>query len=175
MLSSTTTVYLFFIASANKKKPSKIISSDHSCTSSNMGTSGIRSTVTKRTCKFIPSFTVATKHKTQRASDLNCISLVAFETEIVLSCPRVFLHKFGRKSFPSVSSFRQLFFTLATKCSATKDEGAEENKDMWRRDKTNARTAILFQSNSEFPLAWMKHSCASASSQQYNINLCAGM
>lgn len=119
--------------------------------------SGSRSTVTCRTHKFIQSFTVATEHKMQWASGLNCTALVGFQTEIVLSCPHVFLHKFGRQSFPSVSGFGRLLFTTASKCSALKDEAAEGKEDMWRRDRMNTQTATLFQSSSEFPLAWMKH------------------
>lgn len=61
---------------------------------------------------YHPLWLLSIKHS--KVSGLNCITPVGFETEIVLSCPHVFLHKFGRKSFPSVSSFPRLFFTIAS-------------------------------------------------------------
>lgn len=55
-----------------------------------------------------------------------------------------------------------------------KDEAAEGNKDMWRRDRMNAQTATLFGIQLRIPFGMNETvMCAQACSQQYRINLYA--
>lgn len=58
-------LHIFPLIAPVKKKSSQILNSNRSCTYSNACIPGIRSTVTRRTHKFILSSTVTTEHKTQ--------------------------------------------------------------------------------------------------------------
>lgn len=133
---------------------SSIHSKHRSCTHSATCISGSGSTVTHRTHKFIHSFTVATEHKTQWP-ELHSTSWVSNRNSLKL--PTCFLTQIWQAVFPFCKWFWSAALHNSKQVLCAEGWGSRREGGHVEEDRMNTQTATLFQSSSEFPLAWMKH------------------